>query len=87
MDIPDEAIEAAARALHKHFSAEDETGMVSDFPSDEYLCCAREALEAAAPHLMAAALSDAANEYRHYKEPNASIWLRDRAAAIEGEAK
>jgi hypothetical protein len=46
MSISDEAVEAAAKALRAHFSTEDEG--INEFPVDEYLCCARAALEAAA---------------------------------------
>jgi len=46
MHISDEAIEAAAIALRKHFAIEDT--LVNEYPVDEYICCAREALEAAA---------------------------------------
>lgn len=60
MTISDEAAEAAATALHAHYAYENEG--VEDYPSDEYICCARAALEAAAPYIRAGALEDAADE-------------------------
>ena len=34
----------------------------------------------------AEALNQAADDYRHYEQPNARLYLRARAAAVEGDA-
>ena len=53
--IPDEAVEAAARQLFDQDKGEVSWGEVSDEIRNYYRYEARKILEAAAPHLMAAA--------------------------------
>jgi hypothetical protein len=55
LNISDEAVEAAAAALREHNPFLPDLQAMGDAPADEFDCCARAALEAAAPHLMAAA--------------------------------
>lgn len=89
MTISDEAIEVVARALRAHYAIENEG--VEDYPLDEYDCCARAALEAAAPFIRADALEEAAEaavklcDHKPGQAPcwcDAADWLRARAAEM-----
>ena len=63
--IPDEAVEAAARALAEH-SGETDWGDWEQGAKAEAVADMRAALEAAAPHLMAAFVSDMLDEMRSW---------------------
>jgi hypothetical protein len=54
MNIPDEAIEAATEALREHNPFLPELAAMDDTPRDEFECCAKAALEAAATHIIEA---------------------------------
>jgi hypothetical protein len=79
--IPEAAVEAAGRLIH----SQHETSPLdewSDIFQRQAKANARLVLEAAAPHIRAQALEDAADDYRHYATPNARLYLRERAADI-----
>ena len=82
MNIPEKAVEAAAGSVRCGWSIPME-----DHPlgPDCDLCRknARHMLEAATPFIQAAALHEAADNYRHYETPNARLYLRARADRIE----
>lgn len=63
MTISDDAVEAAAKALRDHNPFLPDLQVMDETPSDEFDCCARIALEAAAPFIRAQALEDAAEHF------------------------
>jgi hypothetical protein len=88
--IPDEAVEAVARILYARNSEwgqpswEDAANdIVWNTGREDALEEARELLEAAAPHLAAQTLNEAADDWGNAA---AAVWLRSRARRI-GEGK
>lgn len=85
--MPDEAIEAAAKAIYPHTrSAFDET---YEHIRERCRKQARAALEAAAPYIRAQALDDAADKLGEDTRPTPQLyaqWLRIRAVAERGGA-
>ena len=93
MNIPEEAIEAAAQAmfaeeqcdrLQKLHVEENWQGRLNGGDRNEYRAFARAALEAAAPFIAAQALRDTADAWSDWDALSApEDWLRTRAADLE----
>jgi ribosomal protein L22 len=79
MNISDEALEAAAAAIHSRTSSAQPWREVRQDVRGEYISDAIAALTAAAPHLMAQALNDAADAIDG--GGTISRWLRARGRA------
>lgn len=80
--IPAAAVEAAARALFADDARDDDELNWTDHYF-EYRRRALRTLEAAAPHIQAEALVDAANDISSGQRPGfVSAWLRGRAEKL-----
>lgn len=88
MTISSEAIEAAllkVAGIHHIHGIQCLCGFKSFVSRDRTKHIMDAALDAAAPFIRAAALEEAADDYRHYETPNARLYLRERAAVVRGD--
>ena len=87
--VTDEMVEAAARAAYNSGSSGyDLWAHLTSYEEEMYLKEARAALEAAAPQIAAAALDEAAAEWREIQRTDDHLlaqWLRARADQIKKE--
>ena len=89
MNIPEDIVEKAAQAANDRNPLNTRWGHAPDYVKDMYRDDARAALSAAAPHLMATALREAADDYASETDPDGYLsvmarnLLRHRANELE----